>query len=293
MVEQERTLGMNIRTLVAANAAFWLCGLVGIAAAVADDAKCEPQGIASKYPGLAGRTLKIGVSAADKPATFRDEKDPSIITGFDAEYARAAFGCIGAPIEFSVGGWSGLLPSLVAGQIDVMWDQLYYTQERAKSVDYVLYSSSRSAIVASKGNPKHIKGFGDLCGLRAVSQVGSIEVAALRRQSQACTDANKPAIDIVIGQDRPSSLRELQNGRADAYVGIGVGVAYDPTLFEIAYLFNAGIKVGVGVRKGNAELARALAASIGILQANGTARRLYEAFALSPELSVPAEIVTQ
>jgi len=284
---------MNIGILVAACAAFLLCAVAGIRSAIAQEAKCEPQAIASKYPGLAGRTHKIGVSAADKPATFRDEKDPSIITGFDGEYARAAFACIGAPIEFSVGGWSGLLPSLVAGQIDVMWDQLYYTPERAKSVDYVLYSSSRSAIVAAKGNPKNIKGFDDLCGLRAVAQVGSVEVAALRRQSQACTNAGKAEITISIGQDRPSSLRELQNGRVDAYIGIGVGATYDPALFEIAYLFNAGIKVGVGVRKGNAELARALAGSIGILQANGTARKLYETFGLNPELSVPAEILTQ
>ena len=126
-----------------------------------------------------------------------------------------------------------------------------------------------------------------------MAQVGSIEVAARRRQSQTCADAQKPPIAISIGQDRPSSLRELQNGRVDAYLGIGAGVTYDPSLFEIAYLFNAGVKVGVGVRKGNAELARALAGSIGILQANGTARKLYETFGLNPELSVPAEIVTQ
>jgi polar amino acid transport system substrate-binding protein len=284
---------MNIRIVVATNAAFWFCGVAGIGAAVADEAKCEPRAIASKYPGLVGRTLKIGISAADKPNSFRDERDPSIITGFDAEYARAAFACIGAPMQFSVGGWSGLLPALVAGQIDVMWDQLYYTPERAKSIDYVVYSSSRSAIVAPKGNPKNIKGFDDLCGLRADAQVGSIEVAALRRQSQACTDAHKPKIIISIAQDRPSALRELQNDRVDAYLGIGVGVTYDPTLFEIAYLFNAGLKVGVGVRKGNAELAHALAAAIGILQANGTARKVYETWGLNPDLSVPAEIVTQ
>ena len=126
-----------------------------------------------------------------------------------------------------------------------------------------------------------------------MAQVGSIEVAARRRQSQTCADAQKPPIAISIGQDRPSSLRELQDGRVDAYIGIGVGATYDPALFEIAYLFNAGIKVGVGVRKGNVELARALATSIGILQANGTARKLYETFGLNPELSVPAEIVTQ
>jgi polar amino acid transport system substrate-binding protein len=106
-------------------------------------------------------------------------------------------------------------------------------------------------------------------------------------------NSNKPAIEISIAQDRPSALRELQNGRNDAYLGIGVGVTYDPALFEIAYLFNAGLKVGVGVRKGNGELEHALAASIGILQANGTTRKLYEKWGLNPDLSVPAEIVTR
>jgi len=284
---------MIIRMIIAAIATVSFCGAVCIGSASADDAKCDPQAVAGKYPGLAGKTLKVGISAADKPNSFRDEKDPNIVTGFDAEYARAAFGCLGVPIEFSVGGWSGLLPALVAGQTDVMWDQLYYTPERAKSIDYVLYSSSRSAIVAPKGNPKRIKGFDDLCGLRAVAQVSSIEVAAIQHQSQVCIDAKKPEITVSIAQDRPSALRELQNGRDDAYLGIGSGVAYDPTLFEIAYLFNAGLKVGVGVRKGNAELEQALATSIGILQANGTTKRLYETWGMNPELSVPAEIVRQ
>jgi polar amino acid transport system substrate-binding protein len=282
------------RIFVAANAIFLCFGVAGIGVtALADEVKCEPKAIASKYPGFSGRTIRIGISAADKPSTFRDEKDPSILTGFDVEYARAAFACIGAPIEFSVGGWSGLLPALVAGQSDIMWDQLYYTPERAKSIDYVLYSSSRSAIVTAKGNPSNIKDFDDLCGLRAVAQVGSIEVGALRRQSQSCADRHKPEIAISIAQDRPSALRELQNGRDDAYLGIGVGVTYNPVLFEIAQIFNAGLKVGVGVRKGDSELERALATSIGILQANGATRKLYETWGLNPDLSVPAEIVTQ
>lgn len=283
---------MNLGRFLAAGVAFSCCGVFGIGSVLADEAKCAPQAIASKYPGLAGRTMKIGISASDKPNTFRDESDPSTLTGFDVDYARSAFACIGTPVEFSVGGWSGLLPALVAGQSDVMWDALYYTPERAKAIDYVLYSSSRSAIVVPKGNPKNIKNFGALCGLRAVAQVGSIEVAALQRQSQSCADRHKPAIAISVSQDRPSALRELQNGRNDAYLGIGVGVTYDPALFEIAHLFNAGLKIGVGVRKGNIELERALASAIGILQANGTARKLYETYKLSPDLNVPAEIMT-
>lgn len=283
---------MDIRLIVVVAATLSFCEAADINSAIAEEAGCQPQAIASRYPSLAGRTFKIGVSAAQKPVAFRDEKDPSVITGFDPEYARAAFGCIGAPIEFSVGGWSGLLPALVAGQTDAMWDQLYYTPERAKSIDYVLYSSARSAIVAPKGNPKNIKSFDNLCGLRAVALIGSVEAAALRRQSKACMDAHKPELTVSVASDRPSALRELQNGRDDAYVGIGSAVVYDPAFFQIAVVFNEGVKVGVGVRKGNADLEQALDASIKTLQANGTARKLYQKWGIDPALSVPAQIVT-
>ena len=283
--------GRGSLTLRAAAAALVLLGTARVAAA--DEARCEPQSIGTKYPGLAGKTFQIGVSAADKPNSFRDESDPDKIDGFDPDYARAAFACIGAPVEFAVGGWSGLMPALVAGRTDMMWDQLYYTPERAKSVDFVIYSSARSAVVVPKGNPKNVHGPDDLCGLRAVTQVGSIEVEGVQRQNQACAAAHKPEIVLEISPDRPSSLRQLQNGRVDAYIGIGSGVTYDPALYEIAYTFNSGLKVGIGVRKGAAELERALYDAVKILQANGTARQIYEKYALNPDLSEPTAILTQ
>lgn len=263
------------------------------AASAADTPGCEPQQIKAKYPALAGKTFRVAISAADKPNTYRDDKDPDKLTGFDVEYARAAFACIGAPIEFFVGGWSGLMPALIAGQTDVMWDALYYTPERAKSLDYVLYSSAGSAIVARKGNPKNIHALSDLCGLKAVSQLGSTEIATLQRTSQACRDAGKREIDVTIAQDRPSGLRELANDRVDAYLGIGSVASYDAALYEIAYSYNSGIKVGVGVRKGDKELEQALSDAIRQLQADGTAQKLYETFQLNPALSVAAEILLE
>ena len=94
-------------------------------------------------------------------------------------------------------------------------------------------------------------------------------------------------------QDRPSGLRELQTGRVDAYLGIGTVASYDPTIFEMAYIYNSGIKIGVGVKKGNAELEKAIYNAIAILQANGTAQKLYETYGLPTTLSVPTQIVLQ
>ena len=278
---------------IAAPCALIIAALLEVSPAAAADPKCEPHSVATKYPSLVGKTIKIGISAADKPNSYRDPNDPAKIVGFDADYASAVFQCIGVPFEFSVGGWSGLMPALVSGQTDVMWDGLYYTPERAKSVDYVLYSSAGEAVVVAKGNPKSVHAISDLCGLKAVSQIGSTEIAMLQHESQNCLDAKKPEIGVVAAQDRPSGLRELETGRVDAYVGSGTVAIYDPALFEIAYSYNSGIKIGVGVHKGDQELEHAIHDAILILQQNGTAKQLYETYALPSSLSVPTEIVLQ
>ena len=259
----------------------------------AAEPSCEPAKLAAKYPSLAGKTIEIGISAADKPWTTRDSNDVSKFTGFDVEYARTAFACIGAPVEFSVAGWPGLLPSLVAGQIDLMWDALFYTPERAKSVDFVLYTSAGDAVVVPKGNSKHIHSLQDLCGLRAVSQLGGTEHETLQETSDQCVAAHKAPIAIAISQDRPSALRELDNDRADAYLGIGTVSAYDPNLYEVAYSYSSGIKVGVGVRKGNSDMEHALYDAIKVMQTDGSDKKIFETFGLSPSLAVPAQIVTE
>jgi polar amino acid transport system substrate-binding protein len=274
-------------------AVLFLVAVASMPSAKAAEAGCEPGKIATKYPSLAGKTLKVGISAGDKPFSLRTPDDVSQFTGFDVEYAKQAFACIGAPIEFSVASWPGLMPSLVAGQIDVMWDELFYTPERAQAIDFVLYSTAGDAIVVHKGNPKNVHVLSDLCGLRAVSQLGGTENGTLTTTSQQCTDAHKAPIAITVAQDRPSGLRELDNDRVDAYLGIGTVSAYDPAVYEIAYSYSSGVKVGVGVRKGDTDMAKALYDTIKIMQADGSDKKLYETFGLAPALAMPTEILVK
>ena len=119
--------------------------------AAAADAKCEPDKLATKYPGLVGKTLKVGTDAETGPYAMRDPKDFNHLIGLDTELAQAAFKCIGVPIEFSVGAWSGQLPALANGQTDVMWDSLYYTPERAQQMDFVIYLRAATGGLVAEG----------------------------------------------------------------------------------------------------------------------------------------------
>ena len=68
--------------------------------------KCEPDKLAEKYPGLVGKTIRIGQDGESPPYSFRDPSNFTNLIGLDADMARATFACIGVPIEFKTGGWS-------------------------------------------------------------------------------------------------------------------------------------------------------------------------------------------
>ncbi|MBL8581089.1 MAG: transporter substrate-binding domain-containing protein [Rhizobiaceae bacterium] len=106
---------------------------------------CEPDKLAEKYPGLVGRTIKIGSDPQTPPYVMRDSKNFENLVGIDADVARAVFDCAGAKSEFVAGAWSGLLPAVMGGQIDVLWDNLYYNPERGKKLDFVIYSRQAPA----------------------------------------------------------------------------------------------------------------------------------------------------
>ena len=279
------------------SAAALLCGL-HVAAARADEVRpCEPEKLATRYPGLAGKTIKIGEDGVSVPYSYRDPKDPDHIIGSDADQARAVFACIGVPVEFTIGTWGGLLAAVSSGRIDVMWDALYYTQERAKIVDYVLYSTASDAGLVHQGNPKHINSLDDLCGKRALGGLGTIESALLINLSKKCTDAGKDAIEVMTYSDKPSAWRMIENDRGDVVLtaaAMGNAVVADkPDVFAIGFTFLPDIKVGVGVGKGNTELAQAIRDGLEATQASGEIAKIYINYKLDPKLILPPVILTK
>ena len=130
-------------------------------------AACDTNAVAAKYPGLSGKQVRVAQDGESPPYSFRDPADFESLTGLDADLTRAAFACLGMPVEFKTGKWSGMLPSVIAGQADLMWDNLYYTPARAQQVDFVTYLLAATGALVQKGNPKNIHALTDTCGIRA------------------------------------------------------------------------------------------------------------------------------
>ena len=263
----------------------------------AAEAGCEPDKMASKYPSLAGKTIKIGQDGESVPFSQRDPKDFSKLIGLDADLARAAFACVGVPIDFTIGTWSGLIPAAMAGQIDIMWDTLLYTPERAKKLDFVVYMNAATGMLVAKGNPKNIHALGDLCGLGATTTLGTTQEAMLRDTNNKCVAAGKPAINIITSPDMPSGLRLVQSGRADLvsvnkFVGDSM-VASSGGTVESAFDIVTGAKISVGTAKGNTDLINAIKDGLVAIRANGTEKAIYERYHVDFGLTTDPSILTE
>jgi polar amino acid transport system substrate-binding protein len=275
-----------------------LCAVTGLLLAQGASAQsCEPSKVAQKYPSLAGKTIKIGVDPESPPYAFRDSKDFNKIIGADADMARAVFACAGVKTEFFTGGWSGLLPALRAGQIDVMWDLLYYTPERAKETSFITYMQAGTGGLVAAGNPRKIDDISKLCGLTVTAGVGTVELTMEQVQAAKCKAENKPEVTIMPSADMASGARLVASHRADVFMtdlALVDGLAkQNPQLYMRGFMLTSGNKIGVGVKKGNTDVIAAVSDGLKIMQANQTQKKTFQQYIVDPSLETPTTLLTQ
>ena len=105
-----------------------IAGALALLAASPARAACEPDRVAAKYPGLAGKTIRVGLDPTLPPVMYRDPKDPSKIVGQDPDMIDAAMKCLGLKYELVGLDFGTLIPTVQAGQIRVIWSNIYYNQ---------------------------------------------------------------------------------------------------------------------------------------------------------------------
>ena len=258
---------------------------------------CEPNKLAQKYPALAGKTIKIGGDPQNPPFVMRDPADFNHIIGFDADFAKAVMDCHGIKYEWFLAGWSGILPAVVAEQADIFWDDLYYTAERAKQVDYALYMQAATGALTQANSSKKITSYDDFCGNRVAVGVGTVEEPQVRKQDEKCKAEGKKGIELLTYPDVAAAVRLVADDRTDIMLNdltvVDEQASKDPSKFKRAFMMLSGFNIGAAVKKGNKELMQAIFDGIQIMQENGKQAELMKKYGLDPAMLVKAEIKTK
>lgn len=110
-------------------------------------------------------TLIIGTEGTYSPNSYHDES--GALVGFDVEVAQAVAAKLGVEAQFVEAEWDSLFAGMDAGRIDVVVNEVEYSEQRAQKYDFSQpYTYVHGALLVAADNAE-IQSFDDLKGRRS------------------------------------------------------------------------------------------------------------------------------
>ena len=297
----ERIVRKAIRTTAALLAGLANATMMGgYAARAADSVQPDAAAFAAmpackalqaKYPSLVGKKVVVGLGGYTKGFEAPSADDPSVIEGLDPSLFDRIGACLGFTHEYQSGSFNVLLTSISSGRADI-GPRLYVTEARLKQIAFVASVQVQDGSVVKKGNPKALTSLDSLCGATVAAAAGTYEATKLvPEQTEACTKAGKPAVEMLTVQNTDNSIQALQSGRADIYLteaGSAREIAKaDPSL-ESAFTVDLPIMVGFPIAKDNTVMRGAVLDAMKVIQASGAQKKLLDFWGQGGDAERPA-----
>ncbi|GAB7078508.1 transporter substrate-binding domain-containing protein [Megalodesulfovibrio paquesii] len=155
-------------------------------------------------------TLRVGMEVEFWPFEFADEQGKP--TGFDVEIATLMAQELGVTLEIKDMEWTGLIPALQGGQVDMVISGMTGTLERAKSITFSdpYFVTGLCALVSTKKSPEVT----DVKQLNAKGKVLALKTGTTADLKAA---ALFPEAEIRRFKDETACVREVVTGNADAF----------------------------------------------------------------------------
>lgn len=209
------------------------------------------------------------------------------MSGADYELCNALAKRMGVTAHWTNIDFGSLIAALNAKRIDAACSSVDITPAREAVVSFVPYRIDSEGAAVQFGNPKHVVGPGDMCGLDAAELLGSVYQTVVRQQSEACQRAGKKPVNLKTFNTTADAFAQLLNGRADIVVGDAPIMAYyvskAPAKTAMAFQGVEPKGVGIALRKSDGALKQKLEAALKELQADGTYAKILTEWNLQSE----------
>jgi polar amino acid transport system substrate-binding protein len=225
----------------------------------------------------AAQTVKVGIAAEPYPPFASPDASGNWV-GWEVEMIGAVCAAAEMTCEIVPVAWDGIIPALTSGQIDAIMASMSITEERKQTIDFSdKYYNTPTVMAAAKGSGLAPTAEG-LAGKIIGVQVSTIHEAYVQKHFAGA------AAEIKIYQTQDEANQDLAAGRIDvtqadsialdAFLASEAGgcceaigaVADDPEVL--------GLGVGVGLRKGEADLMAKFNAGIAKVLADGTYEKI-------------------
>ena len=234
------------------------------------------------------REIRVGSDVSYAPVEFYDAFAPDVldrpvgepepqVRGIDPDLAAELGRKLGVRFTFVNTGFDQLIPSLKAGDFDVIISSMTATPERTKEISFLEYFQAGTSILVPKGNPERVDSLADLCGSTVTLQKGTIHEELVEAQQPDCGDRRIKARPLDSGTQ---VVLEVKFGRADAALADFPVAAYNAKVsgqgqdFEVVGEQIDPGPYGIGLRKDDVELQAVLREALRAIIADGSYDRV-------------------
>lgn len=162
--------------------------------------------------------LVVGMEVKFWPFEYADEKGEPV--GFDVDLARLMAKDLGVVLEIRDMEWTGLIPALQTGKVDLVISGMTATLERAKAVTFTdPYFLTGLCVLASA---KRAPGLARADQLNAAGKVVAVKTGTT---GDLVATRRFPLAEIRRFKDETACAQEVAAGRADAFIYDQISIA--------------------------------------------------------------------
>ncbi|WP_394939846.1 ABC transporter substrate-binding protein [Psychromicrobium sp. YIM B11713] len=225
-------------------------------------------------------TLIIGADTSYAPAEFLGGSDGRTPLGYDVDLGKAIAATLGLKLDVQTADFNGILPAL-GSKYDLGISSFTITKERLDAVNMVSYFNAGVLWAVAKGNPKNFS-LDDVCGKSIGVQTGTVEADDVTARSKKCTDAGKPAVNIVSLAKQADVTTRLANGGLDAMSADSpvtrYAISQTGDKLETLGEETDAAQQGIAVAKSDTAFAEVIAKVLNKLMADGNYKKVLESW---------------
>ncbi len=207
-------------------------------------------------PGRAGAVLRVGFIAGYEPFSFigRDGQ----LSGFDVEVVSALLRRLDMTPQVEVARFEALRAMAVAGQLDLLGNQLLMLPENRRSFDFVRpYAALQLACVQHEDDDRDFLSLDDLLGKR----LGVLRDTGIEQQARAVLGSTVQSFAHI-----QEALASLTRKKIDAVLEESLIADYlierDGLPLRVGAPMTAAQQMGLAVPKGQRPLQQSLSAAV-------------------------------
>ncbi len=231
------------------------------------------------------KTLTFCSALSQPPLEFVDENQTPV--GADIELGDELAKRLDLKTKWINIPFSGLIPALQAGQCDAILSQLFIKAPRLEVIDQVPYAWSQEILAFKKGSAV-VDDPVEMSGKKVASVTGTTATVLLEQANEKLKAEGKAPITIVEFPTGTAAFQQLMIGQVDAYgASFEIGQYYDQhNPGEIVTGSKPFYKIltGIGVRKDEKGLSKALEEQFALMMKDGSYAAIYKKWGIESDM---------